>query len=57
VIVESTGRGLGDLRSVSVGVFQVTAPNSTEVSDYGVYDTATVQKDVTAVVNVAFALE
>lgn len=57
VIVESTGRELGDLRSVSVGVFQVTAPNSTEVSDYGVYDTATVQKDVTAVVNVAFALE
>jgi uncharacterized protein len=57
VIVESTGRELGDLRSVSVGVFQVTAPNSTEVSDYGVYDTATVQKDVTAAVNVAFALE
>jgi uncharacterized protein len=57
MIVESTGRELGDLRSVSVGVFQVTAPNSTEVSDYGVYDTATVRKDVTAVVNVAFALE
>lgn len=57
VIVESTGRHLGDLRSVSVGVFQVTAPNSTDVSDYGIYDTSTVAKDVTAVVNVAFALD
>ena len=44
------------LRSVDVGVFQVTSPNSTEVSDYGVYDTSTVDKDVTAVVNVSSAL-
>jgi hypothetical protein len=34
----------------------VTSPNSTEVSDYGVYDTSTLRKDVTAVVNVTFAL-
>ncbi len=27
------------------------------VSDYGVYDTSTLEKDVTAVVNVTFALE
>jgi hypothetical protein len=40
-----------------VGVFQVTAPNSTDVSDYGVYDTSTLRKDVTAVVNVTFALK
>jgi hypothetical protein len=41
---------------VSVGVFKVTSPNSTEVEDYGVYDTSTLAKDVTAVVNVTFAL-
>jgi hypothetical protein len=35
----------------------VTAPNSTDVSDYGVYDTSTLRKDVTAVVNVTFALK
>lgn len=57
VLVDATGAELGSLRRVSVGVFQVTSPNSTEVSDYGVYDTSTLEKDVTAVVNVTFALE
>jgi hypothetical protein len=47
---------LRKLRGVDVGVFQVTSPNSTEVSDYGVYDTSTLGKDVTAVVNVTFSL-
>ena len=56
VIVDATGADLGKLRRVSVGVFQVTSPNSTEVEDYGVYDTSTLEKDVTAVVNVTFAL-
>lgn len=56
VLVGATGGKLGGLRDVNVGVFQVTAPNSTDVSDYGVYDTSTVLKDVTAVVNVTFAL-
>jgi hypothetical protein len=57
VLVNATGGHLGGLRNVNVGVFQVTAPNSTEVSDYGVYDTSTLRKDVTAVVNVTFALK
>ncbi len=57
VLTEATGASLGGLRGVNVGVFQITAPNSTEVSDYGVYDTSTLRKDVTAVVNVTFALE
>jgi uncharacterized protein len=57
VLVDATGAKLGGLRSVDVGVFQVTAPNSTEVSDYGEYDTSTRLKDVTAVVNVTFALD
>ncbi len=56
VLVESTGGHLGKLRNVDVGVFQVTSPNSTDVSDYGEYDTSTIQKDVTAVVDVTFAL-
>jgi hypothetical protein len=56
VLVAASGGKIGKLRSVDVGVFQVTPPNSTEVSDYGEYDTSTLQKDVTAVVNVTFAL-
>jgi hypothetical protein len=57
VLVDATGAHLGGLRGVDVGVFQVTSPNSTEVEDYGVYDTSTLDKDVTAVVNVTFALK
>ena len=56
VLVAASGAKLGKLRGVDVGVFQVTTPNSTEVSDYGEYDTSTLRKDVTAVVNVTFAL-
>jgi hypothetical protein len=56
VIVKATGSSLGKLRGVDVGVFQVTSPNSTEVEDYGVYDTSTLEKDVTAVVNVTFGV-
>lgn len=57
ILLGATGGKLGKLRGVDVGVFQVTSPNSTEVSDYGVYDTSTLKKEVTAVVNVTFALE
>ncbi len=57
VLVSSTGGDLGDLRDVDVGVFQITPRNSTDVSDSGVYDTSTIEKDVTAVVNVTFALD
>ena len=56
VLVDATGAELGKVRGVAVGVFQVTAPNSTEVDDYGAYETSTLTKDVTGVVNVTFAL-
>ncbi|MEJ7792107.1 MAG: SIMPL domain-containing protein [Gaiellaceae bacterium] len=56
VLARATDANLGSVRSVNVGVFQVTSPNSTEVSDYGVYDISTRAKDVTAVVNVTLAL-
>jgi hypothetical protein len=55
-LIESTGGKIGHLVTVNVGVFQVTSPNSTQVSDLGVYDTATLRKDVTAVVNATFTL-
>ncbi len=56
-IAESTGNRIGSIRSARMGVMQITAPNSTEVSDYGVNDTASIDKDVTAVVNVSFAID
>jgi uncharacterized protein len=56
-ILEITGDELGGVRDVSSSPFQVTAPGSTEVEDYGIYDTSTRQKEVTAVVNVVFGVD
>ena len=55
-LVAAAGGHLGRLQSVSAGVFQITAPNSTDTSGEGVYDTSTIDKDVTAVVNLTFAM-
>jgi len=37
-------------------VLQITPPDSTEVSDAGMYDTTSIDKDMTAVVNISFAV-
>ncbi len=56
-IAESTASSIGSIRSARMGVMQITAPESTEVSDYGVNNTSSIEKDVTAVVNVSFAVD
>jgi len=56
-IASSTGNSIGSVRSARMGVMQITAADSTEVADYGVYDTSTIEKDMTAVVNVSFAID
>jgi hypothetical protein len=56
-IASATGAALGRLTQASQGVFQVTAVDSTEVSDYGVYDTTALEKKVTAVVRATFGVE
>lgn len=56
-IASSTGNSIGSVRSARMGVLQITAADSTDVSDYGVYDTSTIDKDMTAVVNVSFAVD
>jgi len=55
-IVNGIGGHLGSVRSAAVGVFQVVPRNSTAVSDYGINDTTSRQKDVYAVVSVTFRL-
>jgi hypothetical protein len=55
-IAKGLGGSLGAVRSVQLGVFQITPRNSTEVSDYGINDTSSREKDVTAVVTVTFAV-
>lgn len=55
-IASSTGDSIGAVKNARMGVMQVTAADSTDVSDYGIYDTSTIDKDVTAVVNISFAV-
>jgi CheY-like chemotaxis protein len=43
--------------SARAGVFQITAPFSTEVSDYGVHDTSTRKKEITVTVHATFSVE
>lgn len=53
----ASGSKVGHLRAARMGVFQITPINSTEVSDYGINDTSSIDKEITAVVNAEFALE
>jgi len=49
------GGEAGTIRSLRSGPFQVSAPDSVDVSDYGMYDTSTIRKSVSATVSVTFS--
>lgn len=49
--------GVGKVKSMRMGVFQITPPDSTSVSDMGENDTSTIDKKVTAVANVVFKVK
>lgn len=53
-IVKSTGQSVGRLQSASSGVVQVLSGNSTDISDYGSYDTSTIGKKVMVTVHATF---
>jgi hypothetical protein len=55
-ITKAVGGSVGPVQSVKSGVFQVTTPDSTMVSDGGAYDTSTIEKTVTSTVSVTFAV-
>ncbi len=56
-IANVTGSKVGAVRKAETDVFQITARYSTEVSNSGSYDTSTIDKDITAVVAVSFAVD
>lgn len=56
-MAEHSGSKVGTMQSARMGVFQITAPYSNDVSDYGINDTSSIDKKVTAVVNVRFHLK
>lgn len=55
-IVMGTGAKVGKVKSAKTGVIQVLAPNSLDIDGYGAYDLSTKEKEVTATVNVSFAV-
>lgn len=56
-MVKATGNRTGFMRSAKMGVFQITPVNSTEVADWGMNDTMSLEKKVTAVVTASFSIE
>lgn len=56
-IAQSTGSSIGSVRTARMGVLQITAADSNEVSDSGMNDTSSLDKDITAVVNIGFAVD
>lgn len=56
-IAEGSGKKIGVIKSANLGVVQVLPVNSTEVSDWGAYDTSTIEKEVMIPVNVIFTIK
>jgi len=56
-IAEGTGKKIGTIKTANMGVVQVLPVNSTDVSDYGTYDTSTIEKEVMITVTVLFTLD
>ena len=56
-MLKATNNRVGKIKSVKMGVFQITSPMSNEVSNWGINDTSSVEKKVTAVANVVFLVK
>jgi hypothetical protein len=56
-IAESTDSSIGSVRTARMGVLQITPLNSNEVSDSGMNDTSSLEKEITAVVSIGFAVD
>ena len=55
-IASESGRSIGVLRSASSGVVQVLPQGGIDISDYGMYDTQSVKKEVMVTVRATFEL-
>lgn len=56
-IAAATGNEIGAVRSARMGVLQITPAFSVDVSDYGMNDTSSLDKDITAVVSMEFEIK
>ena len=56
-LAKNSGKRVGSLKSATSGVVQVQSRNSTDVSDYGSYDTSKIEKQITVTVKATFTLK
>jgi hypothetical protein len=57
MIAENAGSQLGNLTYADMGVMQITPLYSNEISDYGISDTTSLEKEITAVVHCTFKIK
>ena len=55
VIAKSSDKEIASILSASMGVVQVSPPNSIDVSDYGTYDTSSIEKEIMITVKATFS--
>ncbi len=56
-IAAATDSKIGTMRTARMGVIQITPVNSNMISDYGMNDVSSIEKEITAVVNASFEIE
>jgi hypothetical protein len=56
-LAETTGRKVGAPTSASVGIFQIRPLHSQEVSDMGMSDVSSIDKEIVSTVHVSFLIE
>lgn len=56
-IAAASGKKVVSIQSVNMGIVQVLAPNSVDISDYGSYDTGSINKDIMITVRPTFVLK
>lgn len=55
-LAKAGGKKIGALKSASSGVVQVMSENSLEISDYGMYDTSKINKEIMVTVKASFEI-
>ena len=56
-MLKAANSNVGKVKSMRMGVFQITPVDSNMVSDMGINDTSSIQKKVTAVANIVFKVK
>lgn len=56
-IAEATDRDLGPMRNSRMGVIQITPKFSNAISDYGINDLGSIEKEIIGVVSASFEIE